>query len=275
MKRIAMLAAVLCLGSAVGAESLTDDQWGETRCDLVSQQNREPCMAAHVRLGIPSDKTEAAAASAATATAAPTNGDEPDVAEVARAKKIVADRMKDPASVLFKDVVYIKEMQAVCGSVNAKNSYGAYSGYEQFAVGPGGVVHTFDGSTTCYGSEKYACLKRKIADIQAIKENCSSTAPEPKLPDDPKELRARVEELGEGDGAMSWALQEDAMTWLERNQASTDREVVKAMVDLCDLMSNRGSKPFAARLAAIEKKAAEKKVRSECGDAREEVDDRD
>jgi hypothetical protein len=95
------------------------------------------------------------------------------------------------------------------------------------------------------------------------------------LPGDPKELRARVDELGEGDGAMSWASQEDAMTWLERNQASTDGEVVKAMVDLCDFMSNRGSKPFAARLAAIEKNAAEKKVRSECGDAREEVEDRD
>jgi hypothetical protein len=39
-------------------------------------------------------------------------------------------------------------------------------------------------------------------------------------------------------------------------------------------MSNRGSKPYAARLAAIEKNAAEKKVRSECGDAREEVEDR-
>ena len=278
MKRIAMLTAVFCLGSAVGAESLMDDQWGETRCDLVSQENREPCMAAHARLGIPSDKTAAAAASAlmaVTAAAEPTNGDKPDVAEVARAKKIVADRMKDPASVLFKDVIYIKEKQAVCGSVNAKNSYGAYSGYEQFAVGPGGSVHTFDGDATCYGAEKYACLKRKIADIQAIKENCSSTTPEPMLPGDPKELRARVDKLGEGDGAMSWASQEDAMTWLERNQASTDGEVVKAMVDLCDLMSNRGSKPFAARLAAIEKNAAEKKVRSECGDAREEVEDRD
>lgn len=55
---------------------------------------------------------------------------------------------------------------------------------------------------------KYACLKRKITDI-----------------------RARVDAPGEADGAMSWALQEDAMTWLERNHASTDGEAVKAMVD--------------------------------------------
>jgi hypothetical protein len=186
---------------------------------------------------------------------------------------MVVDRMKDPTSVLFKDVVYIKEKQAVCGSVNAKNSYGAYGGFEAFAVGPHGEVHTFDGSTSCYGSDQIACYKHKMVDIQAIKENCESTAPDLKLPDDPKEVRARVDELGEDDGAMSWVLQEDAVTWLERNLAATDAEAVKAMVDLCDLLSNRGSKVYAARLAAVEKNAANKKVRSVCGDAREEVEE--
>jgi hypothetical protein len=203
------------------------------------------------------------------------SGDVPDGPEIALAKKIVADRMKDPTGVLFKDVAYVKEKQAVCGSVNAKNSYGGYAGFESFAVGPGGEVHIFDGSTTCFGSDKMACYKRKIADIQAIKENCSSTPPEPKLPDDPKELRARVDALGKVDGAMSWALQEDVMTWLERNRAATDADVAKAMVDLCGLMSDRGSKPFAARLEAIEKSATNKEVRSECKDAVEEIGDRD
>lgn len=263
MKMIAMLAATLFLGSAVGAESLTDDQWGETRCDLVSQENREPCMAAHLRLGIPPDKTVAAKAGA-TPAAIPANGDEPDVPEIARAKKIVTDRMKDPTSVMFKDVVFFKEKQTVCGSINAKNSYGGYTGYQLFVVGADGEVHTSE--------EKIAGVS---VGLSAIKSGCSPGPWPPRFPDDPKEVQRRADLFGGIDGPMVPVLQEDAMAWLEHNQASTDKEVVKAMVDLCDLMSNRGTKPYAARLAAIEKNAANKKVRSECGDAREEVEDRD
>jgi len=50
---------------------------------------------------------------------------------------------------------------------------------------------------------------------------------------------------------------------------------VAAMVDLCGLMSDRASKVFAPRLEAIEKNATSKEVRSECADAREDVEDRD
>jgi hypothetical protein len=255
MKRIAMLAAALCLESTVGAESLTDVQWGETRCDLVSQENREPCIAAHLRLGIPADKT----AASATAGATPANGDEPDAAEIARAKKIVADSMKDPTSVMFKDVVFFKEKQTVCGSVNAKNGYGGYGGYRLFRVGADGEVHT---SETDFSES-------------AMKDGCSLGPWPPRFPDDPKETQRRAELFDSVDGPMAPVLQEDALAWLEHNQGSTDREVVRAMVDLCELMSNRGSKPFAARLAAIEQNAAEKKVRSECGGARKKVEHRD
>jgi len=132
-----------------------------------------------------------------------------------------------------------------------------------------GSMHAWEAEC---GGKHFVCSYHETAGV-----NCTealASAPAPKFPDSPKELRARVDKLGEGDGAMSWALQEDAMAWLERNQASTDGEVVKAMVDLCDLMSNRGSKPYAARLAAIEKNAADKKVRSECGGAREEAEER-
>jgi hypothetical protein len=222
-------------------------------------------MAAHLRLGIPADKT--------TTTAAATSG-VMDPPEVARAKALVADHMRDPASVMFKDVVYIKEKLSVCGSVNAKNGYGGYAGYSRFVVGPSGEIETFDGGTDCYGSEKEECFTRKIAGIQAIKENCS-TSTERKLSEDPKEVRARVRELGDGDGAMSWVMQDDVMTWIERNQASTDGEIVKAMVYLCDLMSNRGSRSSVLRLAAVETIAASRKVRHECGSAREEFEDED
>jgi hypothetical protein len=100
-------------------------------------------------------------------------------------------------------------------------------------------------------------------------------APEPGFPENPKELRARVEALSDASGAMSPALQEGAMTWIERNQAATDGETVAALVDLCGLMSDRGTKPFAARLEAVEKNAASTDVRSECAGAREEVEDQD
>jgi hypothetical protein len=168
--------------------------------------------------------------------------------------------MKDPTSVMFKDVVFFKEKQTVCGSVNAKNGYGGYGGYQLFVVGADGEVQTSED---------------KFLGLSAIKNGCSPGPWPPRFPDDPKEVRRRADLFGGIDGPMAPVLQEDAMAWLEHNQASTDSEVVKAMVDLCDLMSNRGSKPYAARLAAIEKSAADKKVRSECRDAREEVEDRD
>lgn len=47
---------------AAPAEDNPDEVWGEVRCDLVAQENRETCMAVHVRLGIPPDRTTASAA---------------------------------------------------------------------------------------------------------------------------------------------------------------------------------------------------------------------
>jgi hypothetical protein len=41
----------------VDVKTVDPDGWGSKRCDLVANENREPCMAAHVRLGIPSDQT--------------------------------------------------------------------------------------------------------------------------------------------------------------------------------------------------------------------------
>ena len=47
------------------AANLDDQQWGEVRCDLVSQENRDPCMTAHMRLDIAPDRTASTAVSAA------------------------------------------------------------------------------------------------------------------------------------------------------------------------------------------------------------------
>lgn len=54
---------------------------------------------------------------------------------IAEAQKDVAAKMKDPSSAQFSDV-RISETGAVCGKVNGKNSFGAYSGATSFLYIP-------------------------------------------------------------------------------------------------------------------------------------------
>lgn len=48
------------------------------------------------------------------------------------ARKKIASGFKDPDSVKFKDLRITKDGTVVCGMVNAKNSYGGYTGFEMF-----------------------------------------------------------------------------------------------------------------------------------------------
>jgi len=59
-------------------------------------------------------------------------------------QKLIAARMKDPDSVKFKDVFFSDKFgaPATCGSVNAKNIFGAYSGFERF-IGLGSTMGPF------------------------------------------------------------------------------------------------------------------------------------
>lgn len=163
---------------AAAAESPTVEEWGDTRCDLVAPENREPCIAAHIKLGIPPDKTRAVAAvEAAVIAAAETEAGEPP--EIVRAKTLLEESLKDPTSVMYKDVVYVEEKRAVCGQFNAKNEFGGYSGFSKFTVGMDLRVRTYTGRL-CNGVAKnlqMSCLLRERADIKAIQENCSSVFP--------------------------------------------------------------------------------------------------
>ena len=51
-------------------------------------------------------------------------------------KAALEDRLKDAESVKFKDITYSPtdsaNMWNMCGQMNAKNSYGAYVGYQRF-----------------------------------------------------------------------------------------------------------------------------------------------
>jgi hypothetical protein len=52
---------------------------------------------------------------------------------IEEAQRVVADRMKDPRSVQFRNVA-TGSLGHVCGELNAKNSYGAYVGFKRFFV---------------------------------------------------------------------------------------------------------------------------------------------
>lgn len=63
---------------------------------------------------------------------------------VVYAQDAVKSRMKDPSSVKFGDV-YVKRKngnQAICGTVNSKNSYGGYNGFQRF-ISAGKAEFTF------------------------------------------------------------------------------------------------------------------------------------
>lgn len=55
-------------------------------------------------------------------------------AALARAREQVTSRLKDPGSAQFQDVTYDATSRVACGQVNAKNSFGGYTGFQQFWV---------------------------------------------------------------------------------------------------------------------------------------------
>jgi len=68
--------------------------------------------------------------------------------EINNAKQVVSDTFKDPESTKFRNVKLITKYSDadpafspyVCGEVNAKNSYGAYTGYKWFTVREGDKI---------------------------------------------------------------------------------------------------------------------------------------
>lgn len=59
----------------------------------------------------------------------------------------VRSALKDPASAQFKDIRIADVTGSVCGQVNAKNSYGGYTGFKLFATNNGQTVID-DGSSS-------------------------------------------------------------------------------------------------------------------------------
>lgn len=57
--------------------------------------------------------------------------------EYQAAEKLVADTLKDPSSAQFRNLKKDKLTGSICGEVNAKNSYGAYTGFKVFQITKG------------------------------------------------------------------------------------------------------------------------------------------
>jgi len=70
---------------------------------------------------------------------------------ISQTKQHVKNTLKDPESAQFKDVkvaINIKGDKTVCGQVNAKNSYGGYTGFKSFYVkNNNGLVHNSEAET--------------------------------------------------------------------------------------------------------------------------------
>ncbi len=62
--------------------------------------------------------------------------DQVDTPVIKAAKDAISKDMKDPNSTQFRDIKQYKygTFDVVCGEVNAKNSYGAYTGFKPFVV---------------------------------------------------------------------------------------------------------------------------------------------
>jgi len=63
---------------------------------------------------------------------------------VAAAHERVKDALKDPDSAKFRNE-FVARDGAVCGFVNAKNSYGGYGGFRRYIVEPDRVMLDGDG----------------------------------------------------------------------------------------------------------------------------------
>lgn len=55
-----------------------------------------------------------------------------EMSAISAAKRLVKERLKDPDSAQFSTVVYRPKTKTVCGYVNAKNSFGGYTGNRGF-----------------------------------------------------------------------------------------------------------------------------------------------
>lgn len=106
-----------------------------------------------------------------------------DAAKIAAAAKAnIVKKLKDPGSAKFRGLFIsasefpdggkVYTIHSLCGEVNAKNSYGGYSGFRRFvanAIAPGGQIDDPDDNAAAYafqqGSWDVRCAN-KVRDVR-------------------------------------------------------------------------------------------------------------
>lgn len=75
------------------------------------------------------------------------------------AKARVLDTLKDPDSAKFKDVYVAADGETLCGSINSKNSYGGYVGFQNFMIDADGRLFFDDSGPSFPGMIQMACKR--------------------------------------------------------------------------------------------------------------------
>jgi ABC-type multidrug transport system fused ATPase/permease subunit len=93
-------------------------------------------------------------------------------------KKIIRSTLKDPDSSQFRELFLNFSKTALCGEVNAKNSYGGYVGFRSFVATSEGAI-SWNGQNCISSStnSRIACHEEQLAYIKAAVGNgCKSQA---------------------------------------------------------------------------------------------------
>lgn len=99
------------------------------------------------------------------------------------AQQIVGKLLKDPSSAQYQNVSFVSSKEAVCGEVNAKNSYGAYVGFRRFHVRAGEAMLEPSDALMSIGptaelEQAVAAAHYSLHHMRACTEEAISDAPE-------------------------------------------------------------------------------------------------
>lgn len=86
-----------------------------------------------------------------------------DAQMIDTAKKAISYSLVDPDSAKFREVFIAPNQVAVCGEVNAKNSFGGYVGFRKFMYSPAKQGIDGDGSYFVEARWEDRCIRGKIA----------------------------------------------------------------------------------------------------------------
>lgn len=86
---------------------------------------------------------------------------------VAAAKKELVTSFKDPEAARFRGLGVFKDADGsdlyLCGDVNAKNSFGAYTGYAQFFARPGHAAIKDGADDTLFEALRIGACHKRVA----------------------------------------------------------------------------------------------------------------